>query len=84
MISAFFAFGIFLGACVMLLHVVHPTKTMRFWIGPLFVSQAERDQQKAVRNAAAEKLGGYKEAIKTHYWNGTVFVEGKAPSHRDK
>ena len=83
-ISAFLAFGMFLGLCVMLLKIAHPTKTMRYWIGPLFVSQETRDEQRAYRDGKAEIFGGYREAIKTHYWNGTDWVGGKAPSHRDK
>lgn len=83
-ISAIFGFAFLIGGCVLALHIAHPTKKMSFWTRGLFNSQETRDRHKAARDAAAEKLGGVKEANKTHYWNGSVFVEGPAPSHRDK
>ncbi len=59
----------------------------QFGIIPTFSSSPRpsaksREAEIATRAAAAEEFGGLKEANKTHYWNGSVFVEGKAPSLR--
>ena len=50
-------------------------------LSEMFTDQTEN---KARRDAAAEEFGGVKEAMKTHYWNGSEFVEGRAPSNKDK
>jgi hypothetical protein len=52
--------------------------------GDRVIREMLHDQKpnKEMRDAAAEELGGVKEAMKNHYWNGQEWVGGPAPSQR--
>ena len=73
--SAIIIASAFLG-CGRILTVLSETPGISFYV------RTDANSTKAERDAAAEKFGGVKEAMKDHYWNGSVWVQGPAPSHR--